>query len=385
MPWEYLSTKPLDVRFLFVAGYLEHRKMIMGKRLVDLNCGTARLLRYIPRTFATYVANDVHQQPDSTDPRLTFFQLTDFEMVERLRGQDVDVLMAFGLADARSCQSTWESTTSLDSFISLVRLHDPNTLVIETSVEYDKNFGTLTALLSELDPYEIDHDVVINTTGYGGHGQRRIIALRRRPRPYNAHRRPDESIHKYYLRRAVECVSEFRNPKVLKTDACNESHENLPIPGGIALNLPKGAEVVVVEWDVAAIQSAQTKHPELNLRHGDIRHLEGFANEGFDVVLDLSTLDHIQPKNVPKALGSYRRVLKRNGILLLVFWASLNRSLVTDGDSGKWSHGKQYYFDIDSVRNTLASLGFDLITEDHVHVNGDQILDCIKCRVSTKT
>src|SRR4029077_6042497 len=44
MPWEYLSTKPLDVRFLFVAGYLEHRKMIMGKRLVDLNCGTARLL-----------------------------------------------------------------------------------------------------------------------------------------------------------------------------------------------------------------------------------------------------------------------------------------------------------------------------------------------------
>src|SRR5437879_4216974 len=121
MPWEYLSSKPLDARFIFVAGYLQHRDMIAGKRLVDLNCGTARLLRYIPRTFAAYVGNDIHQKPDSADPRLTFCQLADYEMVERLGGEGVDVLMVFGLADARSCQSDWESKTTLDSFIALVR------------------------------------------------------------------------------------------------------------------------------------------------------------------------------------------------------------------------------------------------------------------------
>lgn len=385
MPWEYLSTKPLDARFLFVAGYLEHRGMIAGKRLVDLNCGTARLLRYIPHTFASFVGNDIHQRPDTANRQLTFFPLADSEMPERLRDEKVDVLMLFGLTDGRSCGSNWESSTSLASFVSLVRLHHPKTLILEGSVEYDRNFGAIGALLRELDSYEIDHDVTLSATGHGGHGQRRIIALTPRPRPYNAHRRAGESIHDYYLRRAVECVAEFKNPTVLKTDACNESHENLPIPGGIALNLPREAEVVVVEWDAAVIQAAQTRHPELDVRHGDICRLEGLANDAFDVVLDLSTLDHIQPGKVRSALGSYRRVLKKNGILLVVFWASLNTRLVAEGDSGEWSHGRQYYFNIDLVRDTLVSLGFELISEDHVYVNGDEILDCIKCRAGAKT
>jgi SAM-dependent methyltransferase len=385
MPWEYLSSKPLDVRFLFVAGYLEHRGMVAGKRLVDLNCGTARLLHYIPHTFRLYIANDIHQKPDSNEPKLKFFHLPDFEMPERLGEESVDVLMIFGFADGRLCKSGWESRTSLDSFVALAREHHPDCLIVETSVEYDKNFGAVDALLRELDSYEIDHDTIIKTTGHGGHSQRRIITLAPRPRPYNVHRRAGESIHEYYLRRAVECVTEFRNPKVLKTDACNESHENLPIPGGIALNLPKKASVVIVEWDADVIQAAKEKHPELDLRQGDICNLGGLASDAFDVVLDLSTLDHIQPKEVKKALDSYRRVLKKNGTLLVIFWVSLNKELIVEGDRGVWSHGRQYYFDIGAVRETLAALEFDLITEDHVYVNGNQILDCIKCKLSTKT
>src|SRR5688572_3959767 len=256
MPWDYLSSKPLDVRFLFVAGYLQHRELIAGKRLVDLNCGTARLLRYIPHTFARYSANDIHQQPESGGPNLKFFPLADFEMADRLRDEDIDVLMLFGTTDGRLCSSSWESSTSLDSFLRLVRQHYPGALIIEGSAEYDRNFGAIGALLRELDAYEIDHDVSINTTGQDGHAKRRILALTPRSTPYNAHRRPSESIHDYYLRRSIECVAVFRNPRVLKTDACNESHDNLPIPGGIALNLPKKAAVVVVEWDATVAEAA---------------------------------------------------------------------------------------------------------------------------------
>lgn len=384
MPWEYLSSRPLDARFLFVAGYLEHRDLISRKRLVDLNCGTARLLRYIPHTFASYTGNDIRQQPDSADPALGFFQVSDSEMVERLGDDEVDVLMIFGLTDARRCGSEWESSTSLESFVALARLHHPPALLIEASAEYDRNFGVIAALLSELPGYEVDRDVTLNPTGHGGHGQRRIVALTTRPVPYNVHRREGESIHAYYLRRSIECVSEFKAPRVLKTDACNESHDHLPAPGGIALNLPERAQIVVVEWDLSVIAGAKERHPQLDLRRGDIRSLAEFAGESFEVVLDLSTLDHIQPSSVSQALASYRRVLKPGGILLLVFWASLNSRLVAEGDSGEWSHGRQYYFDIDMVRNTLSGLGFDLISEDHVYVSGSEILDCLKCVASTR-
>jgi SAM-dependent methyltransferase len=385
MPWEYLSTKPLDARFLFVAGYLQHRHLIEGKRLVDLNCGTARLLRYIPHTFARYLANDIHQQPESVNSNLEFFPVADFEMVDRLGDEDVDVLMLFGIADARLCGSSWESRTSVDSFLSLVQRHHPATLIIEGSLEYDRNFGAIGEILSQLDPYQVDHDVTVGTTGHGGHGTRRILALTPRARPYNAHRRLSESIHDYYLRRSIECVSEFKKPRVLKTDACNESHDTLPIPGGIALNLPKEAEVMVMEWDETVIAAARSAHSELDLRQGDIRTLAGLPSGAFDVVLDLSTLDHIQPRDVPRALASYRRVLRENGILLLVFWASVDAHVVAEGDTGEWSHGRQYYFAVDLVRSTLAALQFELISEDHVYVSGSQILDCIKCRVSSRT
>jgi methyltransferase family protein len=384
MPWEYLSSKPLDVRFLFVAGYLQHRDLIAGKRLVDLNCGTVRLLRYIPHTFARYLANDIHQQPEGVDPNLKFFPVADFEMVDRLRDEEIDVLMLFGTTDGRLCGSSWESRTSIDAFLALVRQHYPGTLIIEGSAEYDRNFGAIGALVGALDPYEIDHDVTINTTGQDGHGKRRIACLTPRTKPYNVHRRPSESIHEYYLRRSIECVSEFKNPRVLKTDACNESHDNLPVPGGIALNLPKEAAVMVLEWDEAVIAAARSAHPELEVRRGDIRTLADIPGGAFDVLLDLSTLDHIQPRDVPRALASYRRVLRENGILLLVFWASVDPRLIAEGDAGEWSHGRQYYFDIDFVRNTLAALQFELISEDHVYVSGTQILDCIKCRASSR-
>jgi len=112
MPWEYLSSKPLDVRFLFAAGYLQCHRLIEGMQLVDLNCGTARLLHYIPHNFRSYTGNDIHQKPGIEVPQFKFWQLPDAEMPGRLRGEHIDVLMAFGLADARSCKSRWESGTS---------------------------------------------------------------------------------------------------------------------------------------------------------------------------------------------------------------------------------------------------------------------------------
>jgi SAM-dependent methyltransferase len=54
----------------------------------------------------------------------------------------------------------------------------------------------------------------------------------------------------------------------------------------------------------------------LAVARSDILHLP-YADGTFSMIADISTLDHIQPPNVPRVIGEYKRVLKPAGILLL--------------------------------------------------------------------
>jgi len=92
-----------------------------------------------------------------------------------------------------------------------------------------------------------------------------------------------------------------------------------------------------------------------------------FDGETFDVVLDLSTIDHVQPKETPVVLFEYHRVLRPGGLLFLVAWCSLDMAEVRFGDSGKYDHNAQYYLDLDRTRDLLYSL-FERINEEHIEV-----------------
>ncbi len=44
-----------------------------------------------------------------------------------------------------------------------------------------------------------------------------------------------------------------------------------------------------------------------------------FKNNSFDILLDMSTSDHVQPNDLKKVFNEYARVLKKEGILILIF------------------------------------------------------------------
>lgn len=176
MPWDYLNTTDLDARFLTAAGYLATG--VRGKHLVELNCGTARLLHYLPATFARYTANDIHQQPDSRPPGLRFFRVPDDEMPAKLLQRPVDILMCFGLADGRKADPEWESSTLSQTFRELAKSHKPALLLLEASCAYNRITRVLDRLLPKLDGYQTLHDVEIcsKLTDFK-HASRRLVIL----------------------------------------------------------------------------------------------------------------------------------------------------------------------------------------------------------------
>ena len=64
--------------------------------------------------------------------------------------------------------------------------------------------------------------------------------------------------------------------------------------------------------------SAQKRAESIHVIQGDIRNIAS-KDSSFDIILDLSTLDHIPLHQVSDAIQEYKRVLKKEGILVLVY------------------------------------------------------------------
>lgn len=145
-------------------------------------------------------------------------------------------------------------------------------------------------------------------------------------------------LHKYYLSEAQRlCVNATR---VLKTDLDNEVYGS-PVLGGIAANLK--CEVYAIEYDPRiAADGSNNVHSVV----GDIRELP-YEDSYFDVVVDLSTIDHIPPEDLPKTLTGYARVLKEKGKLLMFAWCG--HGIHPD----VWKPDNQYYFDKEELLGVI--------------------------------
>ena len=156
-----------------------------------------------------------------------------------------------------------------------------------------------------------------------------------------------------------ELLRLYAQGRILKTDCFNEGLGDFRYLGG---TLSK--KTIYLEIDPAIIKRAKAKHPDYDLRQGDIRCLP-FNNGFFDTVFDLSTLDHIPQKDVATALGEYRRVLINYGFLVLVVWCASEPREPVD-----WGDGPQYFFEESVVLDGLA--GFHILDRDVIH-RGDGV------------
>lgn len=132
MPWDYLREAELDGRLLVVAGYLTSR--IEGKRILDVNCGYAPLLRFLPRVFDQYVGNDTDLEAiaflKEAYPTERWLGCRDSEL-PKLKGVDVLVCLGYG---ARLNQ--YESATLDQTVMALVYQHYPGIVVLEVWTRY---------------------------------------------------------------------------------------------------------------------------------------------------------------------------------------------------------------------------------------------------------
>lgn len=132
---------------------------------------------------------------------------------------------------------------------------------------------------------------------------------------------------------------------VLKTDAHNEAWiyaESIPIAPHLECD-----GVICIEYDLNVIDWAKKWNLErVSIEQGDIRQLE-FDDNYFDTIIDLSTIDHIAPKDIPSVLDWYKRVLKKDWkILLVVRTGNPWDNVVIDSDIEwtEWNSWNQYYF-----------------------------------------
>lgn len=106
-------------------------------------------------------------------------------------------------------------------------------------------------------------------------------------------------IHEDYLTAVQALIQRHRPSRILKCDCWNEADGDTPIANVV------GAECVEIAPD--CIRRAQARFPGLVATVGDIREMP-FADKTFDMVIDLSTIDHMFDFQV--ALDEYVRVTK---------------------------------------------------------------------------
>jgi SAM-dependent methyltransferase len=114
-------------------------------------------------------------------------------------------------------------------------------------------------------------------------------------------------------RRLLEGWLPSRSRAALKTDLFDEA-----VGTGLYRDLHRRCERVIgIDVDPAAVSVARNRHPEIEAMHADVCGLPFEAGE-FDLVVSLSTLDHLQSfERVRVAIGELNRVLRPGGSLLL--------------------------------------------------------------------
>jgi len=180
--------------------------------------------------------------------------------------------------------------------------------------------------------------------------------------------------HPEYLEATNKAIEMLKNDRIriLKTDIFNEITLRHPTPGGILLNLkrdPATMELHAIEYDEKKVFIAWYMQMEhfVKVTRGDMRNLP-YEDKYFDLVLDLSTLDHIRIEDIEQVFLQYNKVLKDKGLLVLFSWCA---DFYTYGYAGPgidmWHFDNQYWFPPDQVREKLQCY-FNILEEEKGYV-----------------
>jgi len=159
----------------------------------------------------------------------------------------------------------------------------------------------------------------------------------------NADRTPQASSeynkerHKY-LRYLI-----IRNSGVaLKLDLWNEGGRK----GVFDMDLFKAFDVVGMDIAEVACAKAKAENPWINILNLTVEQLP-FRDQSIDVILDISTSDHVPFESFRKLIRDYARILKGQGELLMIFNNRLPGAPRMTGFA-------DYWFTEQEVRETIS-------------------------------
>jgi SAM-dependent methyltransferase len=139
---------------------------------------------------------------------------------------------------------------------------------------------------------------------------------------------------------------------VLKVDLWNEGVETTRDVLGKFANV----DAVGFDFSKTICHMAKNRLHNSSVTQATCQNLP-FASEKFDLVLDLSTIDHIPFVYAGEVFSEYYRVLKPEGLLAMAFWRS---NVIT-----KYflhSPTEQLYFDEKKVARELEDNGFRIVS-----------------------
>jgi SAM-dependent methyltransferase len=157
-------------------------------------------------------------------------------------------------------------------------------------------------------------------------------------------------VYEFYKSKAIKECNKVRSLRVLKTDCHNESgifgHSRPIIPW-----IKDIVQVDALEIDQDVIDKAKANIGEegWNVTQGDIRKLP-YSDDSFDLLLDFSTIDHVEPEELPLVIKEYHRVCKPHGKFTIIVWLSNHN----EQDS---AYSYQYYFEKEYFKEELEKLG----------------------------
>ncbi len=125
--WDYVDE--IDARFTPAVDYLSDK--IEGKVLIDLNCGEARLLQYLPHSFKRYYGNDLRAVFPSY-PKCQFDCIPDTQV----NPKQLDVLMCWGMGGYELTKEPVESPTISHTILRLGDRH-PSVIILEAVWAFD--------------------------------------------------------------------------------------------------------------------------------------------------------------------------------------------------------------------------------------------------------
>lgn len=171
--------------------------------------------------------------------------------------------------------------------------------------------------------------------------------------------KPPEWFSRYIgisYRRAIElglkCIKLDKKIKLLKTDLWNEGIEYQRDILGHYQNY-KNLDLYGIDISSVVCSYAKSRVKNIHILQADFRDLP-FKSESFDIIIDLSTLDHIPESQVKNVIREYKRVLKKNGVLVLIFWykSFLVRIKMI---RRRQENDMQYYFSLKLIKSIVES------------------------------